>query len=276
VADEASALRADGAAVRLADDGVLDAVEVNEAVEAVPEAGGAEDHRGPGGTAVPPPLGGDVPPSIEASDVVEAGGRVESEHEAPNADDVEPEAQPVASSVGRSEEVPPNQPGPATGASGHPGEAEPPRSSVLMSARESDLDHRAGPPDDAGDSTRRAVEELLTRLAGEASLIHRLRMLARAAGRMEGLDLGQMLEILERFPPGWAQRRALEALFRAGHPGSLETAIAGIRSLKGRSQRVWAATTLAGSRFLDAAERERLIRTVDSKVVERRLNVRFG
>lgn len=233
---------ADEAVDRMVDDGVLDPAEV---VDAVMEAAGPGE---------PTLSSGDLevaPPPVDSLEQV-AGQGVDDEGEAGGAADAENEVETVPADLPPEELI--EQVIPANG-----GE-DPARASILP------------PP---GGAAIASAEDTLRSLAAEMSVIRRLRSLSVAAEDLENVDLEWLRDLLELFPTRWAKRRALDVVFRAGLPMDVKTAVRCVDSLDGPDQRLWALTTLAGTRTLDERGMQDLLDAAGSKLVERRLRLRF-
>ncbi len=84
-------------------------------------------------------------------------------------------------------------------------------------------------------------------------------------------DPNSLVSILDLFADGWARRRAVEALFRAGVPRSFEAAMSLAASLEDRAQRMWALSTLMATRELTPGEMEEVMSLPLSPVFRRRL-----
>ncbi len=108
-----------------------------------------------------------------------------------------------------------------------------------------------------------------------APLVQRLRRLAKGSGRLTGAGLAELDRLLQTFPAGWARRRALEALLRAGIPTRIDEALILVGRLATPGERMWALTTLAACRELDDDERERLLAEAGSPILARRLRLRL-
>jgi hypothetical protein len=119
-------------------------------------------------------------------------------------------------------------------------------------------------------------EIVFDRIAESASLLERLRELELAAAQAGGLSLGRLDELLDSFPTGWARRRALEVLIRAGVPERLDDVLSLIDRLERRSDRMWALTTIALSRDFDSDEADKLLEEAETPTLARRLALRLG
>jgi hypothetical protein len=79
------------------------------------------------------------------------------------------------------------------------------------------------------------------------------------ADRLSTESPAEINAILDAFPPGWARRRALQALFRAGAPEKHEAALTLIRELGRPTDRRWCLRTFAETRELPDDQLERLL-----------------
>jgi hypothetical protein len=241
---------ADEAADLLKDDGVIDSDEVTDAKEVGREF--REDHD-----AVERP---DEPGSDRPVIVDEDGGDIgdepadETDSVVPNAGRstvdvvIEPEAAHRTEQTTTEERAPETDDG-VFGRSSAPVPTRPPAS-----------------PD---------VETVLATLAAEASLIRRMAALRESADGLVDLDVADMQRLMAVFPPGWARRRALETVLRAGLPRDLQTAVATIDVLEDSGLRLWALTALADGRSLGDEDKEDLLAAAGSRLVERRLRLRL-
>ena len=80
---------------------------------------------------------------------------------------------------------------------------------------------------------------------------------------------------MEAFPDGWARRRALVELLRAGNPPVLRDALALLDTLGSERDRLWCLGALA-DRELVTADREALLAAAPSPIARRRLERRMG
>ena len=109
--------------------------------------------------------------------------------------------------------------------------------------------------------------ELTPSVSSPMSTLRRFRDLVREA---QGLDLEQLRELIDSFPPGWSRRRALVALLRAGIPDRATDAISLIQTLESAMARTWGYGELIARGGLSAEEREE-IRGNASPTIRRRL-----
>jgi hypothetical protein len=89
-----------------------------------------------------------------------------------------------------------------------------------------------------------AGEPLAERLHRTDSLMLRFRLLRSGLDRNGGSLLGDLPQLLEAFPSGWARRRALAALLRRRIPADLERALALIDELESHAARRWCLGTI--------------------------------
>lgn len=98
----------------------------------------------------------------------------------------------------------------------------------------------------------------VNRLGATASLTARFRLLRRLISEENDLDLAELKSIVASFPDGWARRRSIERLLRAGHAADLDDAFALIEDLERPGDRRWCCAALIDSRELTREETERL------------------
>jgi hypothetical protein len=120
------------------------------------------------------------------------------------------------------------------------------------------------------------VESVAARLAAVTSTTARFRVLAEVVDELEDAGAHHLVPVVDTFPEGWARRRAIETLLRAGIPGQLGAALELVSKLERPSDRMWALSTLAASRELDQNEREEIIAAAESPSIERRLRMRLA
>jgi hypothetical protein len=109
------------------------------------------------------------------------------------------------------------------------------------------------------ESTDRDLDDLVGGLTRASTTLHRLKLLRRELARIGKLDVEDLRRLLDTFPAGWARRRALTTLLRAGVPGTLMHAVFLIEQLESPTARRWCAAALVDRRSLTPAEREALI-----------------
>jgi hypothetical protein len=123
----------------------------------------------------------------------------------------------------------------------------------------------AGPPREPAlgppppESTGGESDAVVRSLEGAPSTVRRLAVLRREVDRAARLDVETLRRLLELFPDGWARRRALATLLRAGVPAKLVHAVFLIEQLESPTARRWCAGTLLDSRRLTEDERRALI-----------------
>jgi len=280
---------ADEAADLLRDDGVPDSDEIidaiGEALSPEPVAREPADNALPplpaadleSGRKAPPAAGPTLAASVAAAalDAKEVAGDFMEEHEAGGPpEDPRTEHRVIVDDDGEElGETSPEvadvvEPGPAQRTAKDTIEVQAPENG------EESVD-RSSAPGGVRDPASRDVESVLATLATEASLIRRLRALRESADGLVDVDVFGMRRLMELFPPGWARRRALETVLRAGLPRDLGAAVAMVDVLEGSGPRLWALTALADARSLDDEEKEQLLAASGSKLVERRLRVRL-
>jgi len=120
------------------------------------------------------------------------------------------------------------------------------------------------------------LESVTVTLAAATRLGSRFRVLAESVDDLEGASVGLLDAVVEAFPSGWARRRAIEVLLRAGVPRALGDALELISNLERPSERMWALTTLATSRDLNKDERDAVIAAASSPSFRRRLRLRLS
>jgi hypothetical protein len=105
----------------------------------------------------------------------------------------------------------------------------------------------------------RDPDDLVGRLEAESSVMDRLRIVRRELEELDPSDVDGLRRLLETFPDGWARRRALDAMLRAGRPATLMHAVYLIEQLESPAARRWCAGTLLDTRDLSDAERNTLV-----------------
>jgi hypothetical protein len=109
----------------------------------------------------------------------------------------------------------------------------------------------------------------------DRSVLYRLRVLKEALRQPPPPKPERLRQIVESFPDGWARRRVVEALLRAGMPVDLDVALALIATLGHGVQRDWALSTLAAMRSLSPSEEERVLDSAGSPRFRKRLERRL-
>jgi hypothetical protein len=207
----------------------------------------------------------ELPPEPEPAEEAEAPPEIEAEAETAHKPEPEPDLEETA--VSEEPEVAALEvPRPEL-----PDEITPPvpvSEQVVVAEEEPDEETSAAEP-----SFER--QEIPRRVADAQTVLERLREVDRAASELAGLDLDRLEELLENFAPGWARRRALDTLIRAGVPERLEDLLKLIRGLGSPADRMWALTTVAAGLELDSEDADRLLEEADTPVLARRLALRM-
>ena len=121
-----------------------------------------------------------------------------------------------------------------------------------------------------------AREPVADRLAAVPSLTARFRVLRGHLEDLRKASAAGLGPVVQAFPDGWARRRALLELFRAGIPGSLEDSLALVETLGSERDRLWCLGALTEARAIPEPERGTLLAAVSSPTARRRLAVRMG
>jgi hypothetical protein len=121
-----------------------------------------------------------------------------------------------------------------------------------------------------------AVVALAERLAAVPSLTARFRLLRLSVGDAKRLSAADLRTLVDSFPDGWARRRAVLELLRAGVPGKIAEALPLVSALSSERDRAWCLGELIESRDVAEGERETLLATVASPTARRRLERRMG
>ena len=121
-----------------------------------------------------------------------------------------------------------------------------------------------------------AQSTLADRLAEVPRLTARFRLLRRSLDEAKKIPAAGLGPIVNQFPDGWARRRAIVELLRAGIPASLEDAQVLIEALGAERDRLWCLGALVESREIPKTEREALLEEAASPLARRRLALRMG
>ncbi|HSF39406.1 MAG TPA: hypothetical protein VLT87_06405 [Thermoanaerobaculia bacterium] len=121
-----------------------------------------------------------------------------------------------------------------------------------------------------------AAVALAERLAAVPSLTARFRLLRLSVGDAKRLSAADLRTLVDSFPDGWARRRAVLELLRAGVPGKVAEALPLFSALSSERDRAWCLGELIESRDVAEGERETLLATVASPTARRRLERRMG
>jgi hypothetical protein len=119
------------------------------------------------------------------------------------------------------------------------------------------------------------IEEVVDKLSTSSSLVARLRRARELTAEMQDLGVGNLERLLECFPEGWARRRALAQMLRAGIPEDFRDAMTLVSTQRSASARLWCLTALIDSRALEEGEREFLLSSDEAPLVKRRLESRL-
>ena len=201
----------------------------------------------------------------------------------PPAPEARPAPQPAA--VLPSAPTPPAPAAPPVSAQAAPALAAPPPPAQSSTAPEIKPEEIAPPPRPvavrpAAPPAQRVEpardSALADRLAAVPALTARFRLLRRHLDETKRLSAADLGSLLETFPDGWARRRALLELLRAGVPAALEDAFVLIEALGADRDRLWCLGTLAGSREIPERDREAFLAAASSPIARRRLERRLG
>lgn len=121
-----------------------------------------------------------------------------------------------------------------------------------------------------------AVSGLAEKLAAVPSLTARFRLLRRSAGDTKQLSAADLRALVDAFPDGWARRRAVLELLRAGVPGKAAEALPLVSTLSSERDRAWCVGELIELRDVPEGDREAILGTVSSPPARRRLERRLG
>jgi outer membrane biosynthesis protein TonB len=117
---------------------------------------------------------------------------------------------------------------------------------------------------------------LADRLAAISTLTLRFRVFRRSLDEAKGMSTAGLRSILDGFPDGWARRRAILELLRAGIPAALPDALSLVEALGSERDRLWCLGALTDAREIPAADREVLLMAATSPTARRRLEGRLG
>lgn len=121
-----------------------------------------------------------------------------------------------------------------------------------------------------------AVAALAERLAAVPALTARFRLLRRSMGDAKQLSAADLRALVDVFPDGWARRRAVLELLRAGVPGKTAEALPLVSTLSSERDRAWCVGELIDSRDVPEGDREAVLGAVTSPTARRRLERRLG
>jgi hypothetical protein len=215
-------------------------------------------NRSPASAPAPRPAAPAVPPEAPPPAAAVFAPAPPSAPEPPPAPAAAP---PVSEQAAPVPAAPPPEPPPAAPEIA-PEEAAPPPQPVAIPP--------SPPPEPAPDSA------LAARLAAATALTARFRLLRQKLDEARGMSAAGLGALLETFPDGWARRRALLELLRAGVPGTLDDAFALIETLGTNRDRLWCLGALADSREIREGDREAFLEAATSPAARRRLERRLG
>lgn len=121
-----------------------------------------------------------------------------------------------------------------------------------------------------------ALTDLTTELEAAPSLVVRFRVLHEHADGLKKASGASLRSLVERFPDGWARRRALAEILRAGAPADFSEALSLVETLGSERDRLWCLSALPRERQLTEKDRETLLAEIDSPSARRRLKSRLG
>lgn len=121
-----------------------------------------------------------------------------------------------------------------------------------------------------------ATNALAEQLAAVPSLTTRFRLLRRSVKDVKQLSAADLRTLVDVFPDGWARRRAVLELLRAGVPGKVAEALPLVSALSLERDRAWCLGELVESREVPEGEREAILGAVGSPAARRRLERRLG
>lgn len=140
------------------------------------------------------------------------------------------------------------------------------------------------PPARPAEPVREPAAPVQNSLAGHLASIpaltarfrHLRRHLDSHGDQVRRLSAGELREVLEIFPDGWARRRALSELIGAGVPAQTADALSLMDILQAAGDRAWCLGVLADSRILTSEERSALLGAAATPTGRRRLELRLG
>jgi hypothetical protein len=131
-------------------------------------------------------------------------------------------------------------------------------------------------PQPAPPSVRPAeTNPLAAQLTLASSLTARFHALRQHLMEVHGASAEQLRSVLEAFPDGWARRRALLELLRAGALASIRDALVLVESLASERDRLWCLGALA-DHHLEGPDREALLAAVPTTRARRRIEARLS
>lgn len=121
------------------------------------------------------------------------------------------------------------------------------------------------------DSRRFDAKTVMGALGAEGSVFSQLRVLHREVAGFAGSSVETLGDLIEGFPDGWARRRALSALIRAGIPAEARDAVMLIATLENERDRSWCLGTLARRGDLRGPVLRQALALLSSEFTRRRL-----
>lgn len=173
---------------------------------------------------------------------------------APKPEAAPPPPPPAAPEPPKPAPAPPPAPAPVVAAPAPPPPPEPPRVSAKAPA----------------------VSGLAEKLTAVSSLTARFRLLRRSAGDTKQLSAADLRALVDAFPDGWARRRAVLELLRAGVPGKAAEALPLVSTLSSERDRAWCVGELVELQSVAEGDREAVLGAVASPTARRRLERRLG
>ncbi|HSG40707.1 MAG TPA: hypothetical protein VLE27_13785 [Thermoanaerobaculia bacterium] len=134
----------------------------------------------------------------------------------------------------------------------------------------------APPPPPRPEPPRPAPVNFAEALNAAPSLLARFRVLHEHVDAMARTPAASLRPLLESFPDGWARRRALAEILRAGAPADLSEALTLVGTLGSERDRLWCLGALSSQRPLSEKDRETLLAGIDSPSARRRLKTRLA
>jgi len=115
----------------------------------------------------------------------------------------------------------------------------------------------------------------LERLTASDTLLGRFRRFRGMTAEMRELEIENLERLLECFPEGWARRRALTQMLRAGIPEDFDDAMTLVGAQRSASCRIWCLAALVEGRDLDEDEKALLLSRDEAPLIKRRLESRL-
>lgn len=134
----------------------------------------------------------------------------------------------------------------------------------------------APPPPPRPEPAGPAPGGLAAELDATPSLLARFRVLHGNLAALKKMPATALRPLLEGFPDGWARRRALGEILRAGAPADLSDALPLLDALGSERDRLWCLGALVHQRRIPEKDREALLAGIDSPAARRRLKSRLG